>query len=396
MDCFLAYEKALSKISILETELHNLKIQLEDKNTRLKNEMKKSMDLQVEVEKNRYLIKNLELKLGLKEKFEIEAQQLRLELLSVKSTLQKPHVLVPSELFADFNEWNEDTLSSFIGFRNRSSLTLLLGMLQHKDITFQKCKKLTCLNAEKQILLFLMKCKLDLPNLVLAKLFRISTFTVSNVFNSMLAFVYELFYEGVGPLTRIPSRFKTSNSLPKCFEDMKNCRIVIDCTEFTIESPSKMKDKKITYSSYKSRYTMKSLIGCAPNGTPVFVSDLHGGSESDKSIVISSKLLEKLEPGDLILADKGFELHDILPSGVSLNIPSFLMNQQFTLNETLRNRSYARARIIVERLNARIKIFKILECIRSKDRNKADRLVKVCVALTTLMPSLMDELNDLE
>jgi len=151
-----------------------------------------------------------------------------------------------------------------------------------------------------------------------------------------------------------------------------------------MEAPSQMDHKKIAYSSYKKNYTVKALIGCAPNGVPVFVSDLYGGSESDKSIVIQSKVLDKMEPGDLLLADKGFELYDILPAGVSLNIPSFLDNQQFTLQETVRNKVYIKSQNNYRKVRL------------ERSRARANILVKVCVGLTLFMPTLMRELNEME
>jgi len=176
---------------------------------------------------------------------------------------------------------------------------------------------------------------------------------------------------------------------------MKNCRIILDCTEFKMEPARNLGTKKVTFSNYKGTHTMKALIGCAPNGAVTFVSDLYGGAESDKCIVMKSGVLDQLSSGDMILADKGFELFDVLPQGVTLNIPSFLNKDQFTLNETLQNRAIARARVLIERLNARFKVFRILECIRAENRKKADHIVKVCAALTTLLPTLMDELNEI-
>ena len=43
-------------------------------------------------------------------------------------------------------------------------------------------------------------------------------------------------------------------------------------------------------------------------------------------IVQQSGLLNHFVPGDMIMADRGFLIHDILPNGVSLNIPPFLNN----------------------------------------------------------------------
>jgi len=62
-------------------------------------------------------------------------------------------------------------------------------------------------------------------------------------------------------------------------------------------------------------------LGISPNGAVTFVSSLFPGSTSDKIITLKSGLLDQLVPGDLILADRGFLIRDIiLPPGVSLNI----------------------------------------------------------------------------
>ena len=37
-------------------------------------------------------------------------------------------------------------------------------------------------------------------------------------------------------------------------------------------------------------------------------------------------IIESTVPGDMIMADKGFLIQDILPNGVSVNIPAFLNN----------------------------------------------------------------------
>jgi hypothetical protein len=75
----------------------------------------------------------------------------------------------------------------------------------------------------------------------------------------------------------------------------------------------------------------------------------------DKAIIEHSNFLKQLKPGDLILADKGFKIHDILPPGVSLNIPPFLTRKQFTPAEVMKTRNIAKARIHIERFNAKKK-----------------------------------------
>ncbi|KAJ3655790.1 hypothetical protein Zmor_014903 [Zophobas morio] len=66
------------------------------------------------------------------------------------------------------------------------------------------------------------------------------------------------------------------------------------------------------------------------------------------------------EVGDMILADKGFLIKDILPAGVDLNLPPFLTTAQFTPEQAVQTRTIARARIHVERAIRRIKCWKIL------------------------------------
>ena len=70
--------------------------------------------------------------------------------------------------------------------------------------------------------------------------------------------------------------------------------------------------------------SFKVIIGVAPNAVITYVSGLYPGSVSDKSTVQESGLLKHFVRGDLILADKGFLIQDLLPRGVSVNILSFL------------------------------------------------------------------------
>ena len=60
------------------------------------------------------------------------------------------------------------------------------------------------------------------------------------------------------------------------------------------------------------------------------MSGLYPGSVPDKCIIEESGLLKHFVPGDLILADKGFLLPDLLPKDVSVNIPLLLKCDKFT------------------------------------------------------------------
>lgn len=152
-----------------------------------------------------------------------------------------------------------------------------------------------------------------------------------------------------------------------------------------------MSQQNATYSSYRGMNSFKVIVGVAPNGVITYVSRLYPGSISDKSIVEQSGLLNHLTAGDMILADKGFLIQDIVPHGVCVNIPPFLNNGTFTESEVKKTKGIAKARIHVERANARLKDFKILSFIPSYLRCHADILFQLCTALVNLQFPLIKE-----
>ena len=84
--------------------------------------------------------------------------------------------------------------------------------------------------------------------------------------------------------------------------------MILDCTEIFIERPSCFRAQSLTYSTYQSHNTAKGLVGISPQGPVTFLSDLYGRHASDQQIVVSSGIVDLLEAGDSVMADKGFEI----------------------------------------------------------------------------------------
>ena len=160
--------------------------------------------------------------------------------------------------------------------------------------------------------------------------------------------------------------------MPQCFNKSPSTCVIIDCTEFFMETPS-LVNQAITYSSYKSHNTFKVLVGISPSGAVTFLSQLWCGNASDK-----------LEGGDSIMADEGFNFDDFLkPLGVTLNMPPKRdSNHQLTKKEVEQRRRIVAVRIHVEMKMEQIENFRILQgTIPATEWNNANNIVLICTAL---------------
>jgi len=280
-------------------------------------------------------------------------------------------------------------ITMYTGFVNCGSFHLVVSTLQRFELVYYYGWTVQ-MPMEDQLLVTLMKLRLNVPMLDLAVRFGVSRTTVANIFTTLICALHDVFFKQC--MKSVPSKQKTVASLPDCFSIFPSCRQIFDCTEIAIEVPRQdMTANRMTYSSYKSKNTFKALISVSPNGAIVFCSDLFTGNTSDKEIVVQSGILNTLEVGDLVLADKGFLIHDVLPPGVTVNLPSFLPSdsRQFSREQVVQSRAISRARIHVERAIQRVKEFNMLDNIEHHQRNLANRIFQVAVSLVNLQAPII-------
>lgn len=254
-------------------------------------------------------------------------------------------------------------------------------------------KNINLLNFADQMLLSLMKLRLDLDFIDLAKRFGISRTTAYRIFRTILPALHMVVFQAF--MGEIPSRTKIQRCMPACFDAFSACRLVIDSTEMRCQSPSHLAEQKASYSSYKHFPSVKITIGVLPNGSAVACSPCYPGSTSDKAIIKHSNFFKDLKPGDLVLADKGFTVYEDLPPGVSLNIPPFLTRKQFTPSEVWETRSIAKARIHIERFNSRLKNYRITRLIPYRSFKYVSMVVQTCIGLVNFQNSLLKEVEHL-
>ncbi|XP_070395477.1 uncharacterized protein [Dermacentor albipictus] len=217
------------------------------------------------------------------------------------------------------------------------------------------------LTAKDQLLLVLLRLRLGLFERDLAYRFRVSIATLSRIYTTWISFIYLQ----VGQVDLWLSRDKVDKAMPAIFKERyPSTRTITDATEVRCEVPSSLVLQLATYSTYKSTITMKGLVVISPDGTITFLSKLFTGSVSDKELVEKSGFLKlEFEPGDSVMADKGFKIYDLLSAkGVALNIPHFLRRQHLNEEEVRQTEEIASLlRIHVERRIQRIKAFDIFD-----------------------------------
>ena len=175
------------------------------------------------------------------------------------------------------------------------------------------------------------------------------------------------------------------------FKKYPNTRVIIDCTEVYIQQLSSLSSQAETFSSYKHHNTFKVLVGISPTGEIIYISKLWGGQVSDRKVTECCSILDLLEPGDNVMADRGFDIQDLLAARhVKLNIPPFPRDRsQLTSSEVTETRRNAELRIHVERAIGRIKSFHILDGFFPITLSHiVNEIFTVCAFLTNFMPPL--------
>ena len=292
----------------------------------------------------------------------------------------------PTLVYEDLKN-KEKKLNFYTGIQSAAAFEIIFDELSTNEKELKKhVGKRKELRWIDEFFLVLMRLRLGLLLCDLADRFCISISTCGNLFERWTVFLYVNFSQ----LVQWPTREQIRATMPHSFvHHFPRCRVIVDCTELFTRTPASLISQSLAYSHYKSNMTWKALIGITPNGVLSFVSDLWLGSISDQQIVLKSGLLDLLEKGDAILADKGFDMaKHTAERGIELIIPPKKKKaNQMLARDIILTRRIASLRIHVERYMARVKKFRILNNVLSTT-TKANEIWHVCNALTMFMPPL--------
>jgi hypothetical protein len=212
-------------------------------------------------------------------------------------------------------------------------------------------------------------------------MFAVSESTVANVFVTWINFMSKQWRE----LNLWPSKELVAYFMPCDFyRKFPMTRVIVDGMECPIKKPASPVAQQVTFSSYKNRNTLKIIVGATPGGLISSIPDCYGGSASDRQLIERSSLRVLCQPGDCIMADKGFNIQDLFAScDITINIPTFLTKKnRFSSSSLARDRKIASKRVHIERVIGLIKTYKILS--QPMDLKKAvfgSEIVFVCSML---------------
>ncbi|KAJ8350939.1 hypothetical protein SKAU_G00260690 [Synaphobranchus kaupii] len=171
------------------------------------------------------------------------------------------------------------------------------------------------LSKSQQLLLTLMRLRLDLKNQDLAYRFGVKVSTVTKTVHS----VVNIMSTTLVPTTVFwPSREELRKNLPSAFRSSyPDCAVIMDCFRVALEK-SDQPDANVHRCGSNA---LKYLIGVAPQGVVTFVSKGSPGNISDKVLVEGCGFLNKLLAGDVVLAHRGSDIGEsVVARGACLKI----------------------------------------------------------------------------
>lgn len=278
---------------------------------------------------------------------------------------------------------NDKAVQFYTGFDNYDHFCLFFNILGPAVNELQyKC---SLLEPRDQLFLTLMKLRRAKEFKELSILFNIGESTASTIFYTWINFMYFQLKE----INIWPSREVINETMPKQFKrQFPQTRVVLDATEVPVEKPSNVSIQSCTYSAYKNRNTLKTMIGVTPRGMVSYISESYGGSTSDRQIIERSQLFNNskkfFSPSDSIMADRGIMVQDLFAShDVYVNTPTLLKGKsQLNPEEVVKDRRIASKRIHVERVIGLGKTYKILKSVIPQQHIElGSRIIYVCFML---------------
>ncbi|XP_077473653.1 uncharacterized protein LOC144087168 isoform X2 [Stigmatopora argus] len=178
--------------------------------------------------------------------------------------------------------------------------TVMLLLAPHMD-AIRNAK----LSKFQQLLLTLMRLRLDLRNQDLAYRFGVKVSTVVRTVHHVVNIMSSTL---VPTAVFWPSRAELRKNLPAALRSScPDCAVIVDCFTVLCEGLAFSGKERETA---PTRNVLNYLIGLAPQGVVTFVSRGVLGDFSPRNLAEGSGFLSKLLPGDVVLASRDLDIAD--------------------------------------------------------------------------------------
>ena len=213
---------------------------------------------------------------------------------------------------------NDEKTRFYTGFPNFCMLMQVFNFIS----PYVKATSRNVLTQFQELLLVLMRMKLNVPLQDLSYRFNVSVATASRIFNRWI----DLLCSRLQFLIHWLKHEELRSTMPSVFKQNfgDKVAVIIDCFEIFIDRPSSLIARAMTWSNYKHHNTIQFLIGITPQGSVSCITKAWGGRVSDKHITENCGILKKLLPDDIVLADRGFDIAESVGfHQAKLYIPAF-------------------------------------------------------------------------
>lgn len=280
---------------------------------------------------------------------------------------------------------NQEMLYYYVGFKDLDLIDSMVGKLSEYFSLREKINEE--LMIEDQLVMTLMKLRRNYSMHDLAFRFRVSLSEADCiVYNTILA-LHHIYYDSDLKERPFPPLNSMWSHLPEQFNSFPNCRVVLECVRIGCEDPDYSSETDIlTSTKFDPKVYVKGFMGISPTKNVLFASGVYEDSTNNSDIFKESGILTKLESGDLIMADKSFEITGCIPSTIELNVAA---STKVNLTDKQIKNLNSKARAYIGRTTMQhIRRFTILNHVPIFLNSIVLQVFQLCSALVNLQPTI--------
>lgn len=175
------------------------------------------------------------------------------------------------------------------------------------------------------------------------------------------------------------AKLATKEAVRDAFPQVK---VILDGKEQPFRRPQGWGRQKPFYSGKQQRHTVKNQVVCRPDGRIGAVSATAPGSTHDLAMLRGSGVLDRLDPGEGVMADKAYTGAQDDRPGIPVVVPATATRgHPLTEEQAAGNRVISRFRVVIEHVMAQLNRFQVLKQVFRSAFRRHTQVIRVVAAL---------------